>query len=91
MDVQAELKRIREESREDFKFTMIALDNVTQSLATVTREMDLVKGKMARQEERFEMMLDVVQHQIDESVKQGEFQELRARFEALEKRIDSAA
>jgi len=91
MDVQLELKRIREESREDFKFTMIALDNVTQALTSVTREMDLVKAKMARQEERFEMMLNVVQHQIDESVKQADLADIRARLEALEKRIDSAA
>lgn len=90
MDIQAQLEQIRAESREDFRFTTIALDSVTAALSNVVKDMNQVKGRMARQEERFELMLDVVQRAIDD-VKRDELEEVKARLTALERKIDSAA
>lgn len=78
-DFKEQLEKIREQSKEDFKFVMIALDNVTHELGTV-------KAKMARQEERFESMLDIVQNALADNVKRAEFEDVRARVEALERK-----
>jgi len=81
-----QLERIRKQSQEDFKFVMIALDNVTTGLNQVGKELGTVKGKMARQEERFESMLDIVQNALGDSVNRTEFEEVKARVEALERK-----
>ena len=88
-----QLETIRKQSQEDFKFVMIALDNVTNGLNNVTtglnqvgKELGRVKGKMARQEERFESMLDIVQNALGDSVNRTEFEEVKARVEALERK-----
>ena len=88
-----QLEKIRKESKEDFKFVIIALDNVTNGLNEVTSRLNIVtkdlgtvKGKMARQEERFETMLDVVQNALGDSVKRAELEEVKARVEALERK-----
>jgi len=86
--LQEQLNKLKVQQKEDFKFTMVALDNVI-------REMNTVRTKMASQEERFESILDIVQKMLNEvrndHVKQADLAEIRARLEALEKRIDSAA
>lgn len=91
MDVQKQIEDLRRESKEDFKFTMVALDSVVRDLNSVARELKVVQGKMARQEERFEVILDLVQREIDKAVDPQEILELKKRVEALEKRLPPAA
>lgn len=79
MDIQQQLTEIRQQSKEDFKFIMIALDNssrsmntiadtITREMANSAKEMGVVKAKMARQEERFELMLDAVEQELKRRV-----------------------
>lgn len=82
MDIDEKLNEIRRQAKEDFKFVMIALDNVTNELGTV-------KAKMARQEERFELMLDVVQQELTRRA--AVWADHETRLQALEKKNHPAA
>ena len=91
MDFDEKLNEIRRQSKEDFKFIMIALDNTTKALEGVTKEMGTIKGGMARQEERFEMMLDAVQQELKNRVNPSDFAQLVQRVEVIETKINPAA
>ena len=91
MDFDEKLNEIRTPRKEDFKFIMIALDNTTKALEGVTKEMGTIKGRMARQEERFEMMLDAVQQELKNRVNPSDFAQLVQRVEVIETKINPAA
>ena len=102
MDIQQQLNEIRQQSKEDFKFIMIALDNssrsmnhiaetIAQEMVNSAKEMGVVKAKMARQEERFELMLDAVEQELNRRVSPESFLELAKRVEALERKQPPAA
>lgn len=97
MGLEAKFEELRKQSKEDFKFTMIAMDNVTgalnnvtNALHEVTKELGTVKAKMARQEERFELMLQAVQEEM-KRVDPAVITDLVRRVEALEKKQPPAA
>ena len=86
MDFQAQLDDLKKQAKEDFQFTMIALGDVVDKIKQV-------QGKMARKEERFEMMVEIVQNALKASSDQQktDMDELRARVERLERERPSAA
>ena len=88
VDINEKLNEILCQSKDDFKFVMIALDNVTKDLGNVTNELGTVKAKMARQEERFEMMLQAVQQELTQRAEAWSNHE--ARLQAIEKKIQAA-
>lgn len=104
-NLQRQMDHLRSETREDFKFMMLALgvaksemdeanqriDEIGQRFAEVGQQLGRVHGRMGRQEERFELMLDVVQQAVNEGrgqpVTRAELDEIRSRVESLEKKI----
>ena len=104
-NLQRQFDDLRTETREDFKFMMLALgvaksemdeahrriDELGQRFAEVGQQLGRVHGRMGRQEERFELMLDVVQQAVNEVKAQpatrAELDEIRGRLERLEKKI----
>ncbi|MBT9583211.1 hypothetical protein IV102_07670 [bacterium] len=98
MDIDEKLDEIRNQSKEDFKFIMIAFDNSTKAMVemnkligVVTHEMGTVKAKMARQEERFELMLDAIQREMKNRVDPIVVADHERRIQALERKENPAA
>jgi len=104
--LQAQLDGLKQQVKEDFQFSMIARGRVTEHMnevtrqvtehmGEVTRELGQVQGKMARQEERFELMIDILQKMMNQvkadQVDPQRFSSLESRVEALERRQDPAA
>ena len=93
-NLQRQIDHLRTEAREDFKFMMLALgsaksemDEANKRIAEVGQQLGRVQGRMGRQEERFELMLDVVQQAVNEVGTRAELDEIRSRLETLEKKI----
>ena len=69
---------------------MIAMGRVTAHMHEVTRELGHVQGKMARQEERFEPMIDIVQKMMNEtrSQQKSEIEEVNGKLSQVFQRLD---
>lgn len=91
MDIDEKLNEIRQQSKEDFKFMMIAFDNTAKAMNLITQEMATVKAKIARQEERFELMLDAVQHELKKRVDPAVVADHEKRLQVLEGKANPAA
>ena len=104
MDVKNELREIRIQMASDFDFTALALKDMGQrfragmtdtarSLEAMGREMEerfnQVEGRTRLQEQRFQRMLAAVEVAVDEW--KPEVQEIKARLERLERKVDPAA
>ena len=88
--LQKQLNDLRAQGKEDFQFTMIAFGNMGDRMNELAKDIGIIKGKMARQEERFETILDVVQKMVNQVKSDGyksDIWALERRVEALEKRI----
>jgi len=86
-NLQRQIDHLRTEAREDFKFMMLALATAKENMDKVSQDLGRVHGRMGRQEERFELMLDVVQQTVNGVGTKAELEEIRSRLETLEKKI----
>jgi conjugal transfer/entry exclusion protein len=99
--LQTELDNVKKQVKEDFQFSMIAMGRVTEHMhevtrqltehmGEVTRELGHVQGKMARQEERFELMIDIVQNMMNEtrSQQKSEWEEVNGKLRQVFQRLD---
>ncbi|MBT9587492.1 hypothetical protein IV102_29390 [bacterium] len=64
--LQAEMNDLKKQVKEDFQFSMITMARVTEHMNEVTKDLGHLQGKMARQEERFELMIDVMQRMMNQ-------------------------
>ena len=88
--LQTELDHVKKQVKEDFQFSMIAMDRVTEHMHEVTRELGHVQGKMARQEERFELMINIVQEMMTETriQQKSEIEEVNGKLTQVFQRLD---
>lgn len=97
MDFEKQLNNFRKQSREDYKFIMLCMDDtnktmkalseaMTQGFAKLTSDIGRIQSRMARQEGRFELMLDAVQGEMKRKVEPQAFADLVRRVEHLERK-----
>ena len=87
---QKQLDDVKNQAKEDFQFSMIAIGRVTEHMHEVTRELGHVQGKMARQEERFELMIDIVQRMMTETrtEQKADLAEVHGQLNQVFQRLD---
>lgn len=88
--LQKQLDEVKNQAKEDFQFSMIAIGRVTEHMNEVTRELGHVQGKMARQEERFELMIDIVQKMLTETrtEQKADLEEVHGKLNQVFQRLD---
>lgn len=89
--LQAQLDDLRRQTKEDFQFTMLAMGTAREHLEKVTQHLGQVEGRMARQEERFEMMLDIVQKMMAqvEDRQRSELEAVDRKFSQVFQRLEA--
>ena len=88
--LQKQLDEVKNQAKEDFQFSMIAIGRVTEHMNEVTRELGHVQGKMARPEERFELMIDIVQKMLTETrtEQKADLEEVHGKLNQVFQRLD---
>ena len=90
--LQKQVDDLKAQGKDDFKFLMIAfgtmgdrMTEVGQRMEELAQDMRIGKGNIAHQEERFEIILDVVQKMVDNVRENGAS---KADVWALERKVE---